>query len=799
MPGRRFRSTLLDNPYERIDVGYFDRKALEKQQRHDAARVNYSKFAQEMASKEFLDSEARQAYMEQQNKYFEDVLKKHSGNLSSGYQDILGAVEKSKASPYHNLNKRQIEQSNIRQKLIGQYGSDAIDLSNINAPLMTRDSKGNIQWGDPNDIEAKVVKADDYAKIIENMLAETAAHKFSNQTGLGGGSGNPFYLMSRITSGEVLSPQELMNIASNPAVQQAFLANATTAGIDNRNVPGSSLTYKDMFSDPKQLAHFIYGNIQDKQRNNIIEKKEFRANTGARIGAEEASRKRTAKYAEDLKKQAVQVEPNVRVNLGIGTTNDKKWVQLGKEKKQIESNISSLDSENDNILQEMTRIVGKVPKNAFNQDGTVNVGAIKDAIKSNNPNLSDGEINQLYSNFDAGYTTYKRNKSNRYNLEQEQKYYDRIEEGVYTNVANPEYRKMYNSLDNEERAEIAKILKINPKLLTEKEFVKRKDEINRVFVGSAVRSKMSGKEFPYSFLTIGDDIGAAFGSTGSKIRVKLRETEKAIGDKIKDSDDIFKDLFVGIRNKDTKSAVYNFEKNFNNAYKDMSPVTALSGFVSATGTPLIQQDEFAKEIIEQAQDEGSGVKLNPTTFVFPSGDNVSDGSNTLYVMLNYTDANGVKHSYPMRAKNNQNSSVIREYENALLSDAYSGTFRSEEARYKAIGDAHTIKGKGLYGDQIIKAFDAVEKGFNQQTIKINAFTPDGRRVEVPMFVSKAVIDGKEMFKIKLPGIDEQIVRDKYRGINGAAEIAGKAFVEYNPKMAYNTTITTHPYYKPVYK
>lgn len=281
MPQGYRNNSLANNPYVGIDVDYFDRKALERQQRHDVARENYSKFVQDVANQSYLDPDARNEYLKMQQQNFDDVITKHSGNLSAGYQDILGAIEQSKLSPYHNLNKRHIEQAKVRQDLIGQYGAEAIDLSVMPDKLYQRDKDGKLNWIDPNAIGAKVVKADNYQKIIEDMLAQTAAHEYQTQSGITGGSGNPFYLMSRIVKGEVLSPEELMQISSNPDVQKAFLANASTSGIDNRKVAGADYTYKDMFSDPNKLAQYIYGNIQDKQRNNQVESKQFMQNTEA--------------------------------------------------------------------------------------------------------------------------------------------------------------------------------------------------------------------------------------------------------------------------------------------------------------------------------------------------------------------------------------------------------------------------------------------------------------------------------------------------------------------------------------
>ena len=112
-------------------------------------------FVQDVANQSYLDPDARNEYLKMQQQNFDEVLSKHAGNLSSGYQDILGAIEKSKLSPYHNLNKRHIEQEKVRQDLIGQYGAEAIDLSTMPDKLYQRDKEGKLNWIDPNAIGAK--------------------------------------------------------------------------------------------------------------------------------------------------------------------------------------------------------------------------------------------------------------------------------------------------------------------------------------------------------------------------------------------------------------------------------------------------------------------------------------------------------------------------------------------------------------------------------------------------------------------------------------------------------------------
>ena len=49
----------IQNPYVGIDVGYFDRKALELQKRHDDARAAWSESVQTIAGTDFIDAGAR--------------------------------------------------------------------------------------------------------------------------------------------------------------------------------------------------------------------------------------------------------------------------------------------------------------------------------------------------------------------------------------------------------------------------------------------------------------------------------------------------------------------------------------------------------------------------------------------------------------------------------------------------------------------------------------------------------------------------------------------------------------------
>ena len=400
-------SNLSVNPYSdyQINVGYFDRKALEKQQRHDVAAENYSKFAQSVADTKYLDQSARDAYLNEMNANFDEVLNKNAGNLSAGYQDVLKAIEKSKMSPYHNLNARQVEQSAIADNLRAQYGARAIDLSTLNQPLMKRDKEGNIQWANPSDLKAEVYQADDYGQIIEKMLAETTAHKFTDQSGLMN-SNNAYYLMSRIQSGEVLTPQELMQIAKDPSVQQAFLSNTSTAGIDNRKIAGSDMTYKEMFSDPNKLAQWIYGNIQDKQRNNINTQYQFQQNIGAVEALRAKKAKEQAAYEQNLKN--LYMKP-FEQDVPFGEVS-----MTGKDIKDIKTNLQTMKLSQmdllknmDNNAKEFGSYIGLSNPNMtdyMNPDGKFNRELAKNLLEVNN--TDPNKINDLLDAAELSFRNY---------------------------------------------------------------------------------------------------------------------------------------------------------------------------------------------------------------------------------------------------------------------------------------------------------------------------------------------------------------------------------------------------------
>jgi len=262
----------LPNPIQQgINVDYFDRKALERQQRHDKARAVWAQETKEIAAQDYQDQAAREQFLKEREAMFTDVVDRNAGNLSKGLHDVLGAVEKSSLHQYHNLNKRFMEESVRQAALEEKYGAELIDQSKGLGEGIYKDG----QWADPGSIQSGGIQASDYQKIIETQLNDLAARTMAGQTNLQPGS-NAYYLMSKVWEKKTLNEEDLRAIANDPSVQAAFLANAPTAGIDTRKLDASGKTYQDMFSTPEGVSEFIYGNIADKYRNDYVESKVFK-------------------------------------------------------------------------------------------------------------------------------------------------------------------------------------------------------------------------------------------------------------------------------------------------------------------------------------------------------------------------------------------------------------------------------------------------------------------------------------------------------------------------------------------
>ena len=74
--------------------------------------------------------------------------------------------------------------------------------------------------------------------------------------------------------------------------------------------------------------------------------------------------------------------------------------------------------------------------------------------------------------------------------------------------------------------------------------------------------------------------------------------------------------------------------------------------------------------------------------------------NELVLLVNYTDENGKKQTYPIQAVDPLNSALHSEYNDRAIADAYTGIFHSPEQEKLAYKTAYNRKGKELYRCQI---------------------------------------------------------------------------------------------------
>lgn len=666
-------NNLAVNPYEnfQLDVQYFDRKALEKQQRHDVARENYSKFAQEVANQSYLDPEARKVYLEQQQADFDAVLAKNAGNLSAGYQDILGAIEKSKNNPYHNLNKRQIEQAQIQQKLVSQYGDKAIDLSNINKPLYQRDEEGNITWSNPADINANVVEANDYQAIIEKMLADTQTMQFSNQTGLGGGSGNAFYLMSKITKGEILSPQQLMQIASDPSVQRAFLANASTAGIDNRKVAGTDMTYKDMFTNPQGLAQYIYGNIQDKQRNNLMQQNQFVKNVGLEKAVDLANKKKAIAYEQNMKNMYTKPLEE-RVDVGETTITGKSINQFKENLDINKKSLNDLRKTQSSNLQNFNQLMG-TRDNGILQFSDNNLNFNRDKAK-NWLELNEVDPTKINDILDNAELVYRKNEETRKGIDQIEGNIDQQEnylKGVDYKIAD-NYLK---SLDEGDR-----------KRLKERGINTTKD-----FITHIVDYGKNLSTIPNPF-----EKDAFFNYEFANKFVNFREDRLNKG---------FKSgvMESGIVSNDPNSLAYQHNEFFKNNAEKLGFDRYLSTFKDVGGNNLRVNyvDSEKGSLNDWLEEYGDKIDPKTTQFIYDSQNDGKSGYTTHILLKTKPDKDGNTETFDVFNAIPQNSNRVgSEIASRRANQGYTLYATSEDYDDRFLEDVNVDYGSIYYGNEI---------------------------------------------------------------------------------------------------
>ena len=372
----------LPNPVQRgINVDFFDRKALERQSRHDQARALFTEDTKNIAQQKFLDPTARDQFLQERDQMFEDVVSANAGNLSRGFHDVLGAVEKSALHPYHNLSKRLVTESAKRSKLQEQFGSEFIDQSvGLDKPLYDPIEK---VWRNPSSIQGGGVEANKYGKNVESLLSDISARKF--------GSNSPLYsvgnmtLASKYVSGQQLTAEELAAFASDPNVQQAFRANSPTSGIDTREVPNmGGITYQQMFADDNLTAQFIYGNISDKRRDDRVTKTSFRTDQAALERQRTSNRKKEVRYEQNLKNYYVR--PIVSIgSVGKETITQENTNDLNRSIEETKQTVQNINLDLIDKREKFTDLLGPgQTMNAYtSKDGTFNRKLATDYIDIN--------------------------------------------------------------------------------------------------------------------------------------------------------------------------------------------------------------------------------------------------------------------------------------------------------------------------------------------------------------------------------------------------------------------------------
>jgi hypothetical protein len=775
MPRGRYNN-LAVNPYDnfQLDVQYFNRKALEKQQRHDVARENYSKFAQEVANQSYLDPEARKMYLEQQQQVFDDAINKNAGNLSAGYQDILSVIEKSKNNPYHNLNKRQIEQAQIRQSLVSKYGDKAIDLSNINGPLYQRDSEGNVTWSNPNDIQANVVEANDYAQIIEKMLADTKAHEFGQQTGLEGGSGNAFYLMSKITQGEVLSPQELMQIASDPSVQQAFLANANTAGIDNRKVPGTDMTYKDMLTNPQGLAQFIYGNIQDKQRNNVVEKKQFVKN----VGLEKATEHRN-KLAEIDYQKKLATEPTLTSNWGKVTHDAESYNKIVQGKEDVQNQLKNIKSENTKLTRNFLSNFGvfdlgmngkqdNISKMGqfTNRDGSFNKNAVGEFLVQQGINPNSDLFASKMRGMEAQFRQINENLTLETNLQKTADEYSQSQNIIDKNL----YSKYYDKIKDTDKSILNKL-----GIYSKQDFL---DNINKLTRDVDVVAKervgyISNTGYKPAF-NRDDFLNVNKVITGANT-YKVEELRKGVP-----IESISK---VKIPT-DKNSQAYKLSQDYTNFYKNVSAEQALGNFVMGnSGKPVLEYYPGVKQFLEDNPNTKVKLVVPHTTTKGTTGNAVG-----IQLFVPKTEDTPEQTIELSNVKDVNNKAYFDERQKREIASNLSNYDFSNKNDIQDFNRDMTDRGSNLAGEEIDYLVDKLSRYDNtEQDLDVVINTKYGQK-KVPITFGVQTVDGRKVYYIEGEGIEDKIINNPEDAKMLGRYLYGAVDVKSDPQTPINTGV-----------
>jgi len=711
----------LPNPIQRgINVDYFDRKALERQTRHDKARALWAEETKAIANQRFDDVAAREQFLKERDAMFNDVVDRNAGNLSRGLHDVVGAVEKASLHQYHNLNKKKMEELTRQQALKDKYGAKYIDQSIGLDESLYNPEKG---WLDPSAIKASGVEASDYEGTAKNLVDDLAAKVRAGSTDLQL-SNDAYNLVTKYIQTKQLTPEMIRALADDPTVQQAFLMNAPTAGIDNREYQQGK-TYQDIFSTPQGISDYIYGNARDKVVDQRISKSQFITNRAQlhRDALEmerikQANKKKLAeakaKAEYSLKYGYDRYETPSNTSYSAGTTeftseNVSSLYELAASSKDLaESSAMSAEALKKSKLapygidpkeyHDLSVVIDGQKSNVFKPDGTVNTENLKVYFSQNNENITEDELTSKMNNFISdnadiveaeNFAFIERNEANKH-----QELINKWE-APYVNKAYEENLKQFNTTIESTNASssglsaLHEMYKNNFKAsnLTKEDIIKYKNMTEQekyTYIGKKQLKLTNEKGHdPLVYNTSQEDIKNVLDNFTNDLQEKLNEKTKTSAHKIG-----FKDKAV--MNAKSGTPLYDLSKTIKGTYEFSGGITNLTD--AGTGSQLKDTEKY-KNMVENMK---ANTKYDyEVGFVDPLNESNYLGINTgnAYVTVNYTNKDGIQDHeiFKIYDENNQeriNQGRMQDIRRALGN--YTPGMNLTEERNRALTDLVNI-------------------------------------------------------------------------------------------------------------
>ena len=236
--------------------------ARELQKRYDQAQQAIANSMIAAGQQKFVDTRAREDYLNRQQQRFKEIAVAHRDDLSRALPDVQRAIAANAQDPYLNFNRYQVQQLQQENKLKDEYGPDAIVRSNV-AGVRLRDAidpaTGAVK--DENlqlNLRADVQKASDYVRTGQEFVAAIKPDSFA-----GALRRNPDFKQF-LERGDVtvLDDKKMLELVNTPEVYEGFVR-STTAGIDNRaQVRFDPRTGTNMFTGPATDPRFASGASQ---------------------------------------------------------------------------------------------------------------------------------------------------------------------------------------------------------------------------------------------------------------------------------------------------------------------------------------------------------------------------------------------------------------------------------------------------------------------------------------------------------------------------------------------------------